>query len=80
MNREEIQAKVEKAIESIRPYLIADGGDISIEDISDDLVVKVKLLGACHSCPFSMQTLSAGVENAIRKELPELKQLIAVEN
>lgn len=80
MNKEEVLAKIEKAIESVRPYLKADGGDISIEDVSEDYVVKVKLHGACNGCPFSVQTLSAGIENAIRKELPELKELIAIEH
>jgi Fe-S cluster biogenesis protein NfuA len=79
MNKTEIREKVEKAIDTVRPYLHADGGDISVEEITDDLIVKVKLLGACNGCPFSVQTLSAGVENAIRKELPDLKEVVAVE-
>lgn len=78
-NKTIILEKINKAIESIRPYLNADGGDISIVDVSDDLVIKVKLHGACNGCPFSVQTLKAGVEQAIKKELPDIKEVIAVE-
>lgn len=70
--------KIKKAIASIRPYLITDGGDVELVDVSDDLVVKVKLRGACEGCPFSEQTLRAGIEQAIRKELPELKEVLSV--
>lgn len=74
----EIIAKVNAAIETIRPYLVADGGDVILVDITDDLVVKVKLTGACDGCPFSLMTLKAGIEQAVRKKLPEIKELIAV--
>ncbi len=70
--------RVKSAIESVRPYLIADGGDVSLIEMTDDYVVKVKLTGACDGCPFSMMTLKAGIEQAIRKKLPELRELIAV--
>lgn len=74
----EITAKVNAAIETIRPYLVADGGDVILVDITDDLVVKVKLTGACDGCPFSLMTLKAGIEQAVKKKLPEIKELIAV--
>jgi len=70
--------RIQHAIDSVRPYLVADGGDVELIDISDDLIVKVKLIGACQGCPFSMQTLRAGIEQAIRNEVPELKELISV--
>lgn len=76
--KNEIMTKVNSAIETIRPYLIADGGDVTLVDITDDLVVKVRLTGACDGCPFSLMTLKAGIEQAVRKKLPELKELIAV--
>lgn len=76
---EQVLAKINAAIDSIRPYLVADGGDVELIEVTDDLIVKVKLLGACQGCPFSMQTLSAGIEQAIRKEVPDLKELISVE-
>jgi Fe-S cluster biogenesis protein NfuA len=74
----EILEKVIKAIDSVRPYLKADGGDVQLVDVTDDNVVKVKLLGACEGCPFSIMTLKAGIEEAIKKEWPELKSLEAV--
>lgn len=71
--------KINAAIETVRPYLRADGGDVELIDVTDDLVVKVRLTGACDGCPFSMMTLKAGIEQAIRKNVPEIKKLQAVE-
>ena len=78
MNMEAIKERVEKALEKIRPYLVADGGDISLVDITDEMVVKVELQGACNGCPFSVQTLKAGVEMAVRKEVPEIREVVDV--
>ncbi len=75
---ESIKERVEKALEKIRPYLVADGGDIAMVDISDDMVVKVELKGACNGCPFSVQTLKAGVETAVKQEVPEIKEVVDV--
>ena len=75
---EAIKERVEKALEKIRPYLVADGGDIAIVDITDDMVLRVELKGACHGCPFSMQTLKAGVEIAVKKEVPEIKEVVEI--
>lgn len=75
---EQIMEKIKHAINMVRPYLIADGGDVELIEVSDDLVVKVKLTGACEGCPFSVQTLRAGIEQAIRNEVPELKELISL--
>jgi Fe-S cluster biogenesis protein NfuA len=75
---EAIRMRVEQALEKIRPYLVADGGDIDIIEITDEMVVKVELKGACHGCPFSMQTLKMGVEMAIMNEVPEIKQVVDV--
>jgi Fe-S cluster biogenesis protein NfuA len=72
-----IKDRVMKALERVRPYLQADGGDIEFIDVSDDMTVKVKLTGACHGCPYSMQTLKAGVEQAIMKEVPEIRRVIS---
>ena len=72
-----IKDRVVKVLERVRPYLQSDGGDIELLDITDDLTVKVKLKGACHGCPYSMQTLKAGVEQAILKEVPEIKKVIS---
>jgi Fe-S cluster biogenesis protein NfuA len=75
----DIKERVLKALESIRPYLQSDGGDIQLAEITDDYIVKVKLQGACHGCPFSMQTLKAGVEQALMKEVPEIKSVVSVD-
>jgi len=75
---EAIKARVESALEKIRPYLVADGGDIGLVEITDDMVVKVEMKGACNGCPFSMQTLKAGVEIAVKKEVPEIKEVVDV--
>jgi Fe-S cluster biogenesis protein NfuA len=75
---EAIKERVEKALAKIRPYLVADGGDIAMVDITEDMVVKVELLGACNGCPFSVQTLKAGVEMAVKNEVPEIKAVIDV--
>ncbi|TLX73880.1 NifU family protein [Labilibacter sediminis] len=71
---------IEEALEGIRPYLKADGGDISLVEVSDELVVKVKLLGACVDCPMSYQTMKNGVEQVIKKAVPEVKEVVAVNN
>jgi Fe-S cluster biogenesis protein NfuA len=73
-----IKDRVVKALERVRPYLQSDGGDIELIEVADDMSVKVRLTGACHGCPYSMQTLKAGVEQAIMKEVPEIKRVISV--
>lgn len=74
---ESIKEKVIRALNRVRPYLQSDGGDIDLLDVTDDMTVRVKLKGACHGCPYSMQTLKAGVEQAIMKEVPEIKRVIS---
>ncbi|MDP4187432.1 MAG: NifU family protein [Bacteroidota bacterium] len=74
-----IEDKVNVALESIRPYLQSDGGDIQVKEVTDDLIVKVKFIGACGGCPFNLQTFKASVEQAIKKEIPEVKEVIAVD-
>ena len=76
--RNDLNIRINAALDKIRPYLEADGGSITLEELTDDLVVKVKLHGACKGCPFSQQTLKAGVEQALLKEVPEMKQLVEV--
>jgi Fe-S cluster biogenesis protein NfuA len=70
--------KVESALDTIRPYLEADGGNVSVEEITADNIVKLKLLGACGSCPMSIMTLKAGIEQAIKKAVPEIEGVEAV--
>jgi Fe-S cluster biogenesis protein NfuA len=78
MNREELTTKVQNIIEQVRPYLQQDGGDIIFVEITDDNIVNVELTGACGSCPYSTMTLKNGVESTIRKALPEIKAVEAI--
>jgi len=78
MANQETRDKISKTIEKVRPYLVADGGDIELKEITDDLTVKVELQGACGTCPFSLFTLKNGVEQALKKEVPEVKEVIAI--
>jgi len=75
---ENITIKVENVINQIRPYLQQDGGDIEFVEITDDNVVNVRLLGACGSCPHSTMTLKNGVETAMKKAIPQVKSVEAV--
>ena len=75
---ENIIEKIEGALSTIRPFLESDGGDISLVEVTDKMVVKVKLLGACGDCDVSLMTLKNGVEFAIKNVLPEVKEVIAV--
>ncbi|MBN2814638.1 MAG: NifU family protein [Bacteroidales bacterium] len=77
-NHEVNLAKINEAINLVRPYLHADGGDVELVELTDDNTVKVRLTGACDGCPFSVMTLRAGIEQAIRKKFPEMKELVAV--
>lgn len=79
MNLLEITSKVQKSIETIRPFLVKDGGDISLESVSEDMVVTVRLHGACEECPLSAMTMKNGVEEAILRDVPEIKTVIALE-
>jgi Fe-S cluster biogenesis protein NfuA len=75
---DKIISRVEDALEQLRPYLIADKGNVSLLEITDDMVVKLRLLGACGSCNMSMMTLKAGIEQTILKAVPEIKGVEAV--
>ncbi|MFN5317378.1 MAG: NifU family protein [Bacteroidia bacterium] len=80
MNRSEKELlieKVEQAINTIRPYLEADGGNITVEDITDERVAIVKLHGACSSCSMSEMTLRAGVAEAVKNAIPEITDVKA---
>jgi len=71
--------EVEEALESIRPYLQGDGGNITLIDITDENVVQVRLEGSCNGCPLSLQTLKGGVEMVVKKSVPQITEVIAVE-
>ena len=74
----ELQERVDKALDTIRPYLEAGGGDVKIIEIDEDKNLILELMGNCGSCPMSTMTLKAGVEEAIKREVPEIKSVHAV--
>jgi len=74
---DQIHDKVENIIDTIRPALIADGGNVELIAV-DDGIVKVKLQGACGSCPMAQMTLKMGIEREIKRHLPEIKEVISV--
>ena len=73
-----MREEVEKVLEEVRPLLKSDGGDVELVDVVDG-VVKVKLVGACGGCQMSSVTLKNGIERIIKQELPEIKEVIAVD-
>lgn len=72
-----MKEKVEEALDKIRPSLMADGGNVELVEV-DGGVVKVKLTGACGGCPMSQMTLKMGIERILKKEIPEIKEVVAV--
>jgi len=70
--------KVKDALEKVRPYLKADGGDVELVRVTDEGIVEVKLTGACVGCPMSQMTLRAGIERALLREVPGIKRVEAV--
>lgn len=78
IDRESLLEKIEIALNSIRPFLKKDGGDIEVVELTDDMTVKVRLLGACETCPMSFSTMKAGVEESIKSAIPEIQSVHAV--
>ncbi|HLW20671.1 MAG TPA: NifU family protein [Cyclobacteriaceae bacterium] len=75
---ENYREKIEEALDNIRPYLEADGGNVRVIDLTEDMVLRLELLGNCGSCPMSTMTLKAGVEEAIKKIIPEIQKVVAI--
>ena len=73
-----MKEKVEAALNKIRPSLMADGGNVELVDVDDKGVVKLRLTGACGGCPMSQMTLKMGIERILKKEVPEVKEVIAL--
>ncbi|MBU0952631.1 MAG: NifU family protein [Elusimicrobia bacterium] len=73
-----MKAKVEAALAKVRPALQMDGGNVELVDVSKDGVVKVKLTGACGHCPMSQMTLKMGIEQVLKEEVPEVKEVVAI--
>jgi Fe-S cluster biogenesis protein NfuA len=74
-NTEDIAMRIEASLDSIRPYLEADGGNIRVLEVTEDKVLKLEFLGNCGSCPMSTMTFKAGVEEAIKRSVPEIKSI-----
>ncbi len=70
---------VEAVLDKIRPSLINDGGDVELVDVEDG-TVKVRLTGACAGCPMAAMTLKMGIEQILKQELPEIKEVVAVQD
>jgi len=77
MTKTELISNIEKALEEIRPYLLTDGGNISLVAVNDD-VVKVQFEGACVDCTVNQMTLKNGVEATIKKYAPQIKEVVEV--
>jgi len=78
LTKEELNQKVQNVLEQVRPYLQQDGGDINFVEITDDYTVNVELTGACGTCAFSTMTLKNGVEATLKKALPQIKEVVAI--
>jgi Fe-S cluster biogenesis protein NfuA len=78
MNLKELTKRIEVSLDSIRPYLEADGGNVKINEVTSDHKLVLEFVGACGSCPMSTMTFKAGVEEAIRKAVPEIKTIEVV--
>ena len=70
--------KVDQALDNIRPYLNVDGGEIHLIEVTKDKIVKVKFTGSCATCDVSMMTFRNGVETTIKKNVPEIKEVIEI--
>jgi Fe-S cluster biogenesis protein NfuA len=73
VNVDELTKKIEASLDSIRPYLQADGGNVKVSEITPEFVVKLEFVGNCGNCTMSTMTFKAGVEAAIKRDVPEIK-------
>ncbi|MCU0419403.1 MAG: NifU family protein [Cyclobacteriaceae bacterium] len=76
--KEDLHERVESSLDSIRPYLQADGGNVRVLEVTKEKVLKLEFVGNCGSCPMSTMTFKAGVEEALKKAVPELKAIEVV--
>jgi Fe-S cluster biogenesis protein NfuA len=76
--RNQIEGLIEGALDSVRPYLEADGGNVKLLEVTDDLIVRLELIGSCQTCPMNAMTFRAGLEESIRKAVPHVLKVEAV--
>lgn len=69
----QLMQRIEKALDDVRPFLQADEGDVQLVEVTDDLIARIELQGACSTCSMSAMTMRAGIEQAILKAVPEIK-------
>lgn len=77
-NKDQLISRIEDTLSQLRPYLEADSGNVSFVEITDDMIVKVRLEGACSSCSMSMMTLKAGIEQSLLKAIPQIRSVEAI--
>ncbi|ACY49203.1 NifU family protein [Rhodothermus marinus] len=75
----ELHRRIEEALDMIRPYLMTDGGSVRLLNVTEDYVVELELLGACGTCPMSLMTLRAGIEQVLKRAVPEITRVEAVQ-
>lgn len=80
MENHPLYARVQTALDSIRPYLVTDGGNVEIVDLSADNVLKLALVGNCQSCNMSAMTFRAGIEEAIKRDVPEITAVVEIKD
>ena len=78
MEKKQMIAKIDAALNDVRPHLAVDGGNVEVVDYTDENVVKIKWLGTCEGCSMSAMTMRAGIEQAIRGKIPEVTGVVAV--
>jgi len=78
VERTRIEGLIEQALDSVRPYLEADGGNVALSEVTDDLIVRLELLGSCQTCPMNAMTFRAGLEESIRKAVPHVQHVEAI--
>ncbi|WP_373513420.1 NifU family protein [Persicitalea sp.] len=76
--RTKIEGLIEHALDSVRPYLEADGGNVVLSEVTDDLIVRLELVGSCQTCPMNAMTFRAGLEESIRKAVPHVLRVEAI--
>ena len=78
LKKKEFMARLEIALDDVRPHLAVDGGNVEIVDVTDDLDVKIKWLGNCEGCAMSTMTMRAGIEQALKGKFPDIKSVVAI--
>jgi len=76
--KEDLIKKLDKALDSIRPHLKVDGGNVEVVDITEDMIAQVKWMGNCEFCSMTSMTMKAGIQEAVRQQMPEIKEVVAI--